>query len=94
MPRSGAVRLAFPGSVVRGGPERSSVELGHDTHVVRALTVLERGTSDTCSMIAWPFLSGKSDRSVNHYIVRGLCVTASQTTQNNKLQLTKRCTPL
>ncbi len=52
MPRSGAVRLAVPGSVARGGPERSSVGLGYDTHVERTLTVLEHGTSDTCSMIA------------------------------------------
>ncbi len=37
-------------------------------------------------MIALTFLSGKSDRFVKQYIVRGPCVTASQTTKNNKPQ--------
>ncbi len=58
----------------------------YGTHVVGALTALERGTSDTCSMIEWTFLSGKSDRSVQQYIVRGPCIISSQTTQNNKPQ--------
>ncbi len=55
-------------------------------HTVWALTTPENGTSDTCSLIAWSI-------DVKHYIVRGPFVTASQTTQNNKRKLTKRCTP-
>ncbi len=34
-----------------------------------------------------------NNRPVKQYIVRGPFVTASQTTQNNKPKLTKRCTP-
>ncbi len=56
------------------------------THIVWALTMLENGTSDTCRLIAWSI-------DVKQYIVRRLFVTASQTTQNNKPKLTKRCTP-
>ncbi len=48
-----AIRLAGPGLVGRGGPERGSVGLGRGTHVVWALTASEHGTSDTCSLIAW-----------------------------------------
>ncbi len=58
----------------------------HTHTIVWALTMLENGTSDTCSLIAWSI-------DVKQYIVRGPFVTASQTTQNNKPKLTKRCTP-
>ncbi len=56
------------------------------THYSVSATMLENGTSDTCRLIAWTI-------DVKHYIARGPFVTASQTTQNNKPKLTKRCTP-
>ncbi len=58
----------------------------HTHTIVWALTTLENGTSDTCSLIAWSI-------DVKNYIARGPFVTASQTTQNNKPKLTERCTP-
>ncbi len=58
----------------------------HTHTIVWALTMLENGTSDTCRLIAWSI-------DVKQYIVRGPFATASQTTQNNKPKLTKRCTP-
>ncbi len=59
--------------------------LGRGTHSVSTNHARER-TSDTCRLIAWSI-------DVKHYIARGPFVTASQTTQNNKPKLTKRCTP-
>ncbi len=40
-----------PDSLGRGGPERGSVRLRQNTHVVWTLTAHEHGNSDTCSTI-------------------------------------------
>ncbi len=69
-----------------GAAHIHSVYTIHTHTIVWALTMLENGTSDTCRLIAWSI-------DVKHYIARGPFVTASQTTQNNKPKLTKRCTP-
>ncbi len=58
---SGAVRLAGPGPVGRGGPGHGSVGLGCGTHAVWALTVPEHGTGT----IVCELLPRKFSASVN-----------------------------
>ncbi len=64
-----------------------------------ALSALGRGTQSVSTNHArernfWYVQADcVNNRPVKQYIVRGPFATASQTTQNNKPKLTKRCTP-